>query len=180
MKQLGIFLIVICIAVVGGMIYMNTISVVEPFSVSCAVSRLSENATVRELLLEQLENGTFTGTRYSSETISSPDDYLVYTWKVRVENRTALPAKGVSIQVTPERYDILQFDMDSLRTGKPAEHWINPGTFAEFEIGIVVYRQDNPASVESAKTHNASVTWYLGGFAFPGANGNHGKLVLKP
>lgn len=180
MKQLGIFLIIICIAVIGGIIYLNTTSTVTPFSVSCTVSRLSENAPVRDPLLAQLESGTFTGTVFSSETIASPDDYLVYTWKVRVENRTALPAKGVSIQVTPERYDVLQFDMDSLRTGRPAEHQIDPGTFAEFEIGIIVYRQNNPASVESAKTHNATVTWYLSGFPFPGPNGKNGKLILEP
>ena len=180
MKVFAIFLIILCLAALGGIAYLHATSSLNAWSVSCLVSELKDDMSLYQELKTRLEQGTFIGTRFSSEPISAPEDYLVYQWTVRLENRTALPAQVAEIRVSPMRgYDILQFDPKVFTSGSVPEYQVESGKSAEITVCVLTSRavldgQDRP------DMRDASLTWYLGGFPFPETNGKGGKLVLRP
>ena len=185
MKTFAIFLIVLCLIVAGGIIYSLVTSNLTAVSTSCTLLVQRENQALFDSAFEklktQLEEGSFTGTRFSDELLTTADQYRIYTWTVRVENRTALPARVAEIQVLPLKgYDILQFDMDALASGSdPRERIIQPHSASEFTVSVLTSDAVRNAS-SRADVRDATMTWYFSGFPFPETNGKGGKLVLRP
>ncbi len=180
MKAFAIFMIILCLAAFGGVWYLQVTSNVNIFSVSCVVSEPKDNLALFEKLKDQLEQGTFVGTRFTSESLSSAEDYLVYTWTVRIDNRTSLTARIAEIQVSPMKgYDIVQFDPETLLYGTVPKHVVQPNSSIEFTVSVLTSRSILN-SQSRADMRDADLTWYLGGFPFPETNGKGGKLVLRP
>ena len=183
MKAFAIFLIILCLLALGGSVYLLTASNLGASSVRCDVFWLDHDIELRNHLLSQLESGTFTGIRFQPEDdlLSSSEKYQVCLWTVRVDNHTMLPARAVEFQVVPfNQFDILQFDLDSVLSDTPVEHIIPAGTSAEIRIGMIVLARDQQTALGRTDNRNATITWYLDGFPFPGSNGKNGKLVLTP
>ena len=180
MKVLAIFLIVLCLAAFGGIWYLHVTSNVNVFPSGCSLTELNNDVEQFSKLSSQLEQGTFTGIRFSSEKLASPDDYLVYTWTVRLDNHTSLTARVAEIRVTPMKgYDILQFDPQALLFGSVPEYIIPPNSSIEVSVCVLTSRTILEAQ-SRPDMRDASVTWYFGGFPFPESNGKSGKLVLQP
>lgn len=185
MKAFAIFLIVLCLVVTGGIIYSLVTSNVSAVSISCSLLPQEENQAlyidIYDKLKSQLEDGSFSGTRFSEEKLTTADQYRVYTWTVRVENHTSLPASVTEIHVLPLKgYDILQFDMDAVMDGKgTSEKTVQPHSSAEFSVSVLTSAAIKNAS-SRADVRDATITWYFSGYAFPDTNGKGGKLVLRP
>ncbi len=186
MKTFAIILIVLCLIVAGGIIYTLVTSNLTAVSESCDrlsladADRAGQYTAVYEKLKTQLEEGAFTGTLFSDEALTAADQYIVYVWKVRVENRTSLPARVAEIHVLPMKgYDILQFDMNTLATDTVPDRIIQPHTSAVIEVCVL-----SSAAIRNASSRpdvrDATISWYFAGYPFPENNGNGGKLVLRP
>ncbi len=185
MKAFAIFLIVLCLIAAGGIIYTLVTSNLTAVSVSCTLLTQEDNASlyddIFDKLKSQIEEGSFVGTRFSEETLTTADRYRIYTWTVRVENRTSLPARVAEIQILPLKgYDILQFDMDALAggTGMP-ERIIQPNSVIEYTVSVLTSDAIRNAS-SRADVRDATITWYFSGYPFPETNGKGGRLVLRP
>ncbi len=178
MKAFAIFLIVLCLVVTGGIIYMLVTSNLVAVSVDCESGIPNEILFSR--LKERLEEGAFAGTVFSDEELTNAGQYIVYTWTVRVENRSSLPSRVTEIRVLPMKgYDILQFDMNAImKDSSPADYVIQPHSVSEIKVSVLSSRAIEHAS-SRADVRDATITWYFSGFPFPESNGKGGKLVLK-
>ena len=183
MKAFAIFLIILCLLAVGGSLYLLATSNLNAYSVSCSEMELTgDYAAIFESLKTRLEDGTFTGTRFSGEMLSSANQYRVFKWTVRVENNTFLPARVTEIQVIPKKaYDILQFDLNAIYSDSIREYTVSARSSREIDVYVLSSAAiDEGTSGWEKNVRDATLTWYLGGFPFPETNGKGGKLVLKP
>ena len=181
MKAFAVFMIILCLIVTGGIIFLLATSNLNAVSESCNILPLEKNTELFDLIKSQLEDGTFTGTRFSNENLTSANQYRVYTWTVRVENRTALPAHVTEIRVLPLKgYDILQFDMNAVATGNsPGEQIIQPHSSALLTVSVLTSGTVVNASSRD-DVRDATISWYFAGYPFPETNGKGGKLILRP
>ena len=152
MKAAGIILIIICIAALAGVVYYYASSSLTVSYVDCIATDPMTQPELMELLKDQLEDGTFTGMKLTSEPSFSPAESLLYTWTVRISNRTRIPAKAAEIRIIPLSGDIIQLPV-------PEETVIRPGEDAE--IAVTVLTGSNMHHVREA-----IVSWYLWGMPF--------------
>ena len=152
MKAAGIILIIICIAALAGVVYYYASSSLTVSYVDCIATDPMSEPDLMQLLKEQLDNGTFTGMKLASDTSFSPAECLLYTWTVRISNRTRIPAKAAEIRIIPLSGDILQMPV-------PEETVIQPGEEGQITVTVLT----------GAKMHHvreAIVSWYLWGMPF--------------
>ena len=152
MKAAGIILIVLCIAALSGVVYYYASSSLTVSYVDCIATDPMSMPDLMELLKEQLDTGTFTGLKLTTDTDFSPAESLLYTWTVRISNRTQIPAKAAEIRIIPLSGDILQLPVAE-------ENVIQPGEDAEISVTVLT----------GAKMHHvreAVVSWYLWGMPF--------------
>ena len=160
MKALGIFLIILCLAALGGVWYVHVTSNMNVFIGECVAEDPAKNPEEFERLKEQLENNSFTGIRFSSAPLTTPDEYIWYTWTVRMDNNTSIPARIAEIQVVPKDggYDILQYTSLSEQT-VPAK------TSVEIKVRVLTSRSIlNSGSQPTVRDFKA--TWYFWGLPF--------------
>ena len=107
MKPLAIFLVILVIASLAGVGYLYFTSNIVVSFVSVTATDPVTQPDVFDQVKTATENGAFVGTLYSSAPLTGPEDYLFYTWTVRLENNSFLPADTIEIQVTPMAGDAL-------------------------------------------------------------------------
>ena len=152
MKAAGIILIIICIAALAGVVYYYASSSLTVTYVDCVATDPMTQPELMELLQEQLETDTFAGMKLAADTSFSPAESLLYTWTVRISNRTRIPAKAAEIRIIPLSGDILQLPVSE-------ETVIQPGKDAQITVTVLT----------GAKMHHvrdALVSWYLWGMPF--------------
>lgn len=152
MKPLAIILVILVLAALVGVGYLYfTANLTVTFASVTATDPMTQTDVFTQLK-NSLENDTFVGTRYSTASLNGPEDYLFYTWAVRLENNSFLPADTVEIQVTPMTGDVLLY-------GDPAEHTLAARSSGELSATILTAR-----SMHSVR--EAIVTWYVWGLPF--------------
>ena len=105
-----------------------------------------------EMLKTQLSEGTFTGLRLSADTEFSPAESLLYTWTVRIANRTRIPAKAAEIRIIPLSGDVIQLPWQS-------EMIIQPGKDGMIEVTVLT-------GAGMHHVREAIVSWYFWGMPF--------------
>ena len=152
MKPLAIFLVILVLAALAGVGYLY-------FNASLTVTYGSVVATdpvtqpdVFTQIRASLENDTFVGTRYGTADLGGPEDYIFYTWSVRLDNKTFLPADTIEIQVTPMTGDVLSI-------GDPAGHTLSSGGSTELSATFLTARDKH-------SVREAIVSWYVWGLPF--------------
>ena len=153
MKAAAIILVVLCIAAFAGVgfLYMQANMAVTATGVTAVEA--SAQPEVFEGLKEQAEKGTLIGTRFSGGgDIGKADDYVFYTYTVRLGNGCFLDADIVELQVTP-------IDGDVLQVGSASSQSLKAHATGDFKTTILTKKN----------THNVreiTVTWYFWGIPF--------------
>ena len=99
-----------------------------------------------------MENSTFVGTRFSSESIGTADQYQFLTYTVNLDNHAFLNAEVVEIRITPMQGDVLQL-------GEETEHNLASGE--NMDLSALILTARNMHSVREA-----TVSWYFWGIPF--------------
>ena len=153
MKAVGIILIILCLIAGGGILYLYFNANVSVAYVDCVASDPMADPDRFAEIKRQVEQGTFPGVRLSKDPLTIPEDYVFYTWTVKVTNDTFLTAKSVELQITTRPEDILIMPDDQ-------EYVIKSKSSGLISVTCLTKRN----------THNireATVSWYLGGLHFP-------------
>ena len=152
MKPLAIFLVILVLAALVGVgwLYFNS-NLTVSFS-SVVVTDPVTQADYFSQLKSSLESDAFIGTRYETDPLTVPEDYLFYTWTVHLENTSFLPADTIEIQITPMAGDILLF-------GDTAEHMLPARSVSDLSATVLTDR-----AMHSVR--EAVVTWYVWGLPF--------------
>ena len=152
MKPLAILLVLLVVAALVGVGYLwFTGNLTVSFSSVIATDPVSQT-DVFNRIRTSVENETFVGTKFSQAPLTGPEDYIFYTWTLRLENNTFLSADTIEIQITPMSGDVLLI-------GDTAEHTLFRKDSAELSATILTAR--NMHSVREAV-----VTWYVWGLPF--------------
>ena len=140
MKALAIFLVIVLLAAIVGVGYLYFNSNLEiSFASVAAVDPVTQQDAFSQLK-SSLEAGTFIGTRYDASPLTTPDNYLWYTWTLHLENKSFLKA-------------------DILRYGDTAEYTLDSRMKNDLSVTMLTSR--NMHSVREA-----IVTWYVWGLPF--------------
>ncbi len=161
MKAAGIILLVLLIAALTGVGMILARSDMNVVYVNCVATDPVTQQEYFSMLKEQLENGTFTGTRFSDEMLSSPDQYVFYTWTVRLENNTSLTANAAEMMISQPQdyhYDILQI-------GDMTEYCIPPHSSRTVSATVLASR--DVLYEQKPEFRIATVTWYYEGVDAP-------------
>ena len=149
MKPLGIILIVLVFAAVCAVGYLYLNARLDVQFVSCIATDGVTQAEYFDTLKKKVENSTFVGTRFSSDSLGTADQYQFLTYTVSLDNHSFLNAEVIEIRITPMNGDILQF-------GEQSEHDLPSGQKAELSAMILTAR--NMHSVREA-----TVSYYFWG-----------------
>ena len=129
-------------------------------------------------LKEQLENNTFTGLRIKDEPLGSPDQYVFYSYVIRLENNTHLDASALGITVSEvvknnssyEHYhDILQI-CDGAEYVVPAHHSLS--------VTVTVLSSREVLKELDPDYRKAVVTWYYEGVDSPPDDSRRKEISL--
>ena len=152
MKPLAIVLIIVCLAAFAGLgwLYFNSQFTVS--FVSCVAADAADQADSFAALKKQLESGSFTGTRFTDAIPEDAGKHQFYTYTLRMNNRTPLPAEVVEIQITPMNGDVLQ-------AGSLDEADVPSGE--SLDLTAVILTDKATQSIREAY-----VTWYFWGVPF--------------
>ena len=152
MKPLAIILVILVLAALVGVGYLYfTSNLTVSFSSVVATDPVNQTEAFSQIRTA-VENETFIGTRFSSEQLGGPEDYLFYTWTVHLENKSFLPADTVEIQITPMTGDVLLL-------GDTEEHSLDSRRTADLTATVLTSR-----GMHSVR--EATVTWYVWGLPF--------------
>ena len=152
MKPLAIILVILVLAALVGVGYLYfTSNLTVSFSSVVATDPVNQTEAFSQIRTA-VENETFIGTRFSSEQLGDPEDYLFYTWTVHLENKSFLPADTVEIQITPMTGDVLLL-------GDTEEHSLDSRRTADLTATVLTSR-----GMHSVR--EATVTWYVWGLPF--------------
>ena len=152
MKPFAVILILLVLAALVGVGYLWYSSGVTVSFVSVVATDPVSQPEVFGQIKAAVENETFVGTKYTSEPLTVPEDCLFYTWTLRVENNTFLPADTIEIQITPMAGDILLVGDTVNRTLDKKE---------STDLTATVLTSRNAHSVREA-----IVSWYAWGLPF--------------
>ncbi len=153
MKSFAIILIVLCIAALAGVGYLYMTSNVTVTGTGCTASDAADMADTFYALRQGIEKESFTGTLYQVKPqLSEPSAYQFYTYKIRIQNASFLPAEAVEIQVTPMDGDVLQI-------GDQVRHDLKARSVGDFTATILTTK-------EMHNVRELKITWYIWGVPF--------------
>lgn len=101
MKVFAIILVIMVIAALVGVGFLYFNSTLTATFASVIVTDPVTQQDAFDQLKSSLDAETFIGTRFSTSILSSPENYLFYTWTVHLENKSFLPVDSIEIQITP-------------------------------------------------------------------------------
>ena len=152
MKWAAILMALVMIAAAAGVGYLYLNSTIRVDSVEViATEAASQQATFEELKAQMAEDRVL-GTSYGRKEIGEAEDYQFLTFRVRLDNRTALTADMVELSVTPLPQDVLQ-----MRT----EQSYNLLGHSRGDISATILTGKNSGTVREI-----TVTYYLWGVPF--------------
>jgi len=151
-KPAAILVLILCLAAVGGLVFLYLQSTVTVTALECVAVDAVNQLEAFEALRAQLASDTFTGTRFTRDLPEKPEDYLFYTYTVRADNRAMLPAELLELQVTPMAGDVLQI-------GDLEPHDLPSGQSASLTATILSPR-------EGHNVRELTVTYYIWGIPF--------------
>lgn len=146
---LSVILLIACLIGVG-YLYMTANVTVEAIGV-VAVEASTQPALFSDLQ-EQVTGGHVIGTAFSSEPLTSPENYQFYTYTIRLKNNCFVTADMVEVQVTPMQGDVLQLADDTARA-LPAR--------TTGDLGATILTDVNMHSVREL-----NITYYMWGIPF--------------
>jgi len=108
MKYIAALMVIVLLAAVGGTgyLYMTANLVVE--ATGLASHPASEQQATFDDLKTRMELNAVQGTLFDSEALGSAQDYVFYTYTLRLRNDCFLDMDMVEVQVVPVDGDILQ------------------------------------------------------------------------
>ncbi|MCR5297197.1 MAG: hypothetical protein K6E17_07275 [Clostridiales bacterium] len=152
MKAAAIILIILVVLALGAVGFLYATSTLTVSYVDCAAEDPLVQSAYFDQLKNSLANETFIGTRFTKDDLSTADNYVFYTWTVRLTNETFLDAEVAEIQITPMTGDVLQI-------GDTRQHTIKAKSDGTISATILTNR-----SMHSVR--EAIVTWYFWGLPF--------------
>ena len=152
MKAFAVILIILVLAgVVGiGWLYFNA-NLTVTFN-SCIATDGVTQADFFDQTKKQVSAGTFIGTLYDSQDLSTADQYQFLTYTVDLSNHAFLKAETAEIRITPMTGDVLML-------GDPQEHSVPAGKKESLSATILTARDNH-------SIREATVTWYFWGIPF--------------
>ena len=152
MKVFAIILVFMVIAALIGVGFLYFNSTLTATFASVIVTDPVTQQDAFDQLKSSLDAETFVGTRFSTSLLSSPENYLFYTWTVHLENKSFLPVDSIEIQITPMSGDVLLY-------GDISEHILAPHSSADLSATVLTSR-------DMHSVREATVTWYVWGLPF--------------
>ena len=152
LKYIAIFmviLVVIALLLVG---YFFATASVSIAAYGANGRQCAEEPETFAKIKDAVEDGTFTGTRFSYDALGNAEDYALITYTVRLSNQCLVPIDMIEIQVVPNPTDILQLSDPEIR-------YLNPKSLGDFTATILVPR-------ESHSVRQLIVTYYVWGISF--------------
>lgn len=152
MKALAIILVILLLVALAGVgiLYFN--SSLQATFVSVIVTDPVAQQDAFGQLKSSLESETFVGTRFNTTQLTSPENYLFYTWNLHINNNSFLPVDSIEIQITPMSGDMLLY-------GDTAEHVLAPHSSSDLSATVLTAR-------DMHSVREATVTWYVWGLPF--------------
>ena len=152
MKIAAVILIILVLAAVCAVGYLYLNANLDVRFVSCIASDGVSQVETFNMLKKKVENSTFVGTRFSSDSLGTADQYQFLTYTVSLDNHSFLNAEVIEIRITPMNGDVLQL-------GELSEHDLSSGQRTELSAMILTAR--NMHSVREA-----TVSYYFWGIPF--------------
>ncbi len=153
MKPFAIILIVLCVAALVGVGYLYMTANVSVTGTGCTATDALDMGDTFAGVKAAVAGETFTGTLFqTAPEIGEAEAYQFYTYTVRLQNASFLPAEVVEIQVTPMDSDVLQMP-DDTRHDLPARQT------GDFSAAILTTK-------DMHNVRELKVTWYIWGMPF--------------
>ena len=152
MKPFAVILIVLVLAAVCAVGYLYLNANLDVRFVSCIATDGIDQLETFNALKKKVENSTFVGTRFSSESIGTADQYQFLTYTVVLDNHSFLKAETAEIRITPMQGDVLM-----ITDGQ--EHSVPSGKKEMLSATILTAR-------DMHSVREATVTWYFWGIPF--------------
>lgn len=152
MKAFAVILIVLVLAAVCAVGYLYLNAGLDVRFVSCIATDGVSQVEFFDDLRSRVENGSFTGTRFTNDLPGTADQYQFLTYTVRLDNHSFLNAEVLEIRITPMQGDVLQLETES-ETDLPA------GRQADISATILTDR-----AMHSVR--EATVSYYVWGIPF--------------
>ncbi len=152
MKPLAIGLIILCLAAMVGVGYLYVTAEVTVTDTACIALDAANAAETFNGLKDDLGNDSFVGTVFEEEVPGDAGEYQFYTYTLRVQNGTFVPADVLEIQVVPVTGDVLQL-------GDTVRHNLGARAKGDFQATILTRKG----------VHNVReliLTWYQWGIPF--------------
>ncbi|MBQ8535905.1 MAG: hypothetical protein IJ461_00660 [Clostridia bacterium] len=119
MKYIAALMVIVLLAAIGGTgyLYMTANLVVE--ATGLASHPASEQKVTFDDLKNRMELGALQGTAFTAEVPGSAEDYVFYTYTLRLRNDCFLDLDMIEVQIVPVEGDVLQMG-DLQARGLPA------------------------------------------------------------
>ena len=152
MKPLAIFLLVLCLVALAGVGWLYLNSEFDVTFSSCVAVDAADAGAQFSSLKSDLEQDCFAGTRFSDALPGDADQYQFLTYTLHLQNRTALPAQAVEVQITPRAEDVLQLNASD-------EVSLLSGASRDLTVTILTAKS-------SQNIREATITYYFWGLPF--------------
>ncbi len=152
MKPLAIGLIILCLAAVVGVGYLYVTAEVTVTETGCVALDAANAAETFLGLKDDLNNDSFVGTVFGDGKLGEAQEYQFYTYTLRVQNATFIPANVVELQVVPVSGDELQL-------GDSTRHDLNARSVGNFQAAILTRKGIH-------HVREVILTWYQWGLPF--------------
>ncbi len=116
MKVTAIIAVLLLLACVGGIAYLFLDCTITVTAVGAIAMEATSQPGLFDSLKAQIDANRVIGTVFRNEALQSADNYLFYTYTVRIRNNTFLAADMVELQITPMEGDVLQIAQPEIRT----------------------------------------------------------------
>ena len=153
MKRFAIISVVLLLLTVIGVGALYLTANVTVIAQSVSVMEAAYQPELFSELSAQVRNGAVVGTPFvAAQELSGAEEYVLYTYTLRIENTTALPVEMVEIQITPMSGDILQIGSNDVLT-LPAH------TIGDISATILTSR-------DMHAVREVNITYYMWGIPF--------------
>lgn len=108
MKYIAGLMVVILLAAIGatGYLYLTANLVIEATGLTTHTA-YEQQATFDDLT-QRIAHGSFQGTLFQNAPLGAVEDYVFYTYTLRLRNDCFLPLDMIEVQIVPVEGDVLQ------------------------------------------------------------------------
>jgi len=142
-------MVVVSLLLVGYLFSTASVNIVAYQAKGATYAEVPEQL---EYIKASVENKTFMGTLFSSEPLEAPEDYVLITYTVRLNNQCLVPIDMIEIQIVPNPTDILQL-------GDPEIRSLNSKSVGDFTATIMTPKDNH-------SVREIIITYYVWGVSF--------------